>query len=722
MLVGYVDRLVARPGDTVSLHASGTGEQTRIRVVRFRGQPGKVDATCGIEPIGSELCAPLSLNTHAIPVGSYGVLPESLCAPLSEQGGFSFWFLPTLALDSDQVLLASGGAVDVRLQKDFALTITAGGVSLGKAGVVRSGEWHFIAVGWSRAQARMAVFLGRRRDTHAAFEPCDMASPWQVSADWLASESWSLAARLDERRASHHFNGKIAGLTFHRDPLADPSLVSLAKVCMQPLARYAFEREAHSSLLVDVAGAKHGTLFQHPTRGVTGPYWTGEHVDPARSPQHYDAIHFHEDDLTDAQWPVVAQWLVPEDCASGIYGISLESSSGARDIVPCFVAPAPGREARPPIAVLFPTLSYLAYANEQLVNVASDLFTHQDPNSSLLAYRYIAEQRLFSLYDRHRDGSGYCYASARRPLLNVRHDHGTMLLGGSPHQFPADLQLAAWLDGIEQWFDALTDELLDAEGAALLEPYRVILTGTHPEYWTGAMLRAARSYLEGGGRLMYLGANGFYWVTALSQDRSCIEIRRVDGNRAWQAGPGEAHLSFTGEYGGLWRMRGQAPQRLTGVGFTAQGFDCNRPYERSDRSYQPDVAWVFDGVPERTFGDQPNTVLRQGAAGFEIDRADAALGSPTETVVLATAGGFSDAYQLAVEDVLVSDSRQGGSVNPLVRADLTLLPFPRSGAVFSTGSIAWCGALAHEGGENQIARITLNVLRRFLSDERVLDS
>jgi N,N-dimethylformamidase len=33
--------------------------------------------------------------------------------------------------------------------------------------------------------------------------------------------------------------------------------------------------------------------------------------------------------------------------------------------------------------------------------------------------------------------------------------------------------------------------------------------------------------------------------------------------------------------------------------------------------------------------------------------------------------------------------------------------------VFSVGSIAWCGSLAHGGYDNNVARITANVLRRF---------
>ncbi len=52
--------------------------------------------------------------------------------------------------------------------------------------------------------------------------------------------------------------------------------------------------------------------------------------------------------------------------------------------------------------------------------------------------------------------------------------------------------------------------------------------------------------------------------------------------------------------------------------------------------------------------------------------------------------------------------------DPDVRADLVLFARPGGGAVFATGSIAWAGALAHQGYDNAVARITENVLRRFL--------
>jgi N,N-dimethylformamidase len=39
---------------------------------------------------------------------------------------------------------------------------------------------------------------------------------------------------------------------------------------------------------------------------------------------------------------------------------------------------------------------------------------------------------------------------------------------------------------------------------------------------------------------------------------------------------------------------------------------------------------------------------------------------------------------------------------------------PNGGAVFSTSSIAWAGALAHNTYHNNVSRITENVIRRFL--------
>ena len=47
----------------------------------------------------------------------------------------------------------------------------------------------------------------------------------------------------------------------------------------------------------------------------------------------------------------------------------------------------------------------------------------------------------------------------------------------------------------------ITDDDLHAEGLALLAPYKAVMTGTHPEYWSTPMWRAMAAYQDQGGRL-----------------------------------------------------------------------------------------------------------------------------------------------------------------------------------------------------------------------------
>jgi len=197
-----------------------------------------------------------------------------------------------------------------------------------------------------------------------------------------------------------------------------------------------------------------------------------------------------------------------------------------------------------------------------------------------------------------------------------------------------------------------------------------------------------------------------------------VELRRRDGTEAWQGAPGEGHHSITGEPGGLWRFRGRAPQWLVGVGFTAQGFDRNSPYQRMPGSFDPRVSFIFDGIGDNELiGNHPSLVLEFGGAGSELDRVDYALGSPPHTLILASSFGHSDAYQQVVEEVNTSNSEQGGTVNTLVKADMAYVEYPNGGAVFSTSSIAWGGSLSFNDYTNNVSRITENVLRRFAADE-----
>ena len=137
----------------------------------------------------------------------------------------------------------------------------------------------------------------------------------------------------------------------------------------------------------------------------------------------------------------------------------------------------------------------------------------------------------------------------------------------------ADTHLIDWFAAKGIAYDVITDHDLDREGLDLLKPYRAVVTGSHPEYHTPNTLHALQDYVGGGGRLAYLGGNGFYWRIANSEAiPDVVEVRRAEGGiRAWAAEAGEYYQALDGGYGGLWRRNGRPPQVLAGVGFSAQG-------------------------------------------------------------------------------------------------------------------------------------------------------
>jgi N,N-dimethylformamidase len=106
-----------------------------------------------------------------------------------------------------------------------------------------------------------------------------------------------------------------------------------------------------------------------------------------------------------------------------------------------------------------------------------------------------------------------------------------------------------------------------------------------------------------------------------------------------------------------------------------------------------------------------------GAAGLELDAADPSLGTPEHALVLARSTGHSNVYLLTVEEMMSTHPVTDGLDNPLVRAEMVFFETPAGGAVFATGSIAWAASLCHNRYDNNVARITANVVARFLAEE-----
>jgi N,N-dimethylformamidase len=457
----------------------------------------------------------------------------------------------------------------------------------------------------------------------------------------------------------------------------------------------------------------HGTGVNRPIRAMTGYNWNGRDDCFRLAPAQFGGIYFHDDAITDCAWQPSFEMTVPE-LKSGVYAARIRAGK-AEEHVPFLVRPA---KPTAPIALLVPTCSYLAYANDRL---GLDFPTSQAVSGHVPIFHawdvelYRRPEYGLSTYDHHSDGEGVCYSSRLRPIFNFRPKH-RMAGTAVAWQFPADLSIVYWLETKGYDYDVITDEDLHREGQVCLAPYKVVINGTHAEYYSTRMLDATEDYLAAGGRLMYLSGNGYYWVvTFRDDDLSCMEVRKLEaGSRAWQARAGEHYMASNGERSGLWRNRGRAPQKLVGTGFTSEGMDESKPYRRMPDSYHKAVAWIFDGVEGEVIGDFG--LAQGGAAGIEIDRYDLSLGTPPHTRVLASSEGHSDSYPHVCEEIAFSFPGLGGTQDYQIRADMTYFSTANDGAVWSASSIAWGQALPWNNGDNNVSKVMGNVLDAFMKD------
>jgi N,N-dimethylformamidase len=730
-IVGYADHLSAVPGDRVAFKVSAQAARYSASLVRLiHGDVNPAGPGFKEERIPSAIDGEYSGRRQRYPRGSYVEVPDAAGRLALDSFTVQAWILPTAPGPAPQGLVTrwsdEEGGYGLFLDAAGALELRIDGESLSTGAGLRR-DWYFVAATLDAATGRTTLHQRPLRPTPD--DPSEVAVVGQLAAASGGPSAVLLAAHWgrdgDDRVPVGHYNGRIDRPRLFREALSDAALDALEQDADPELtgngtlvAAWHLGAPVDSDVIPSLAGGLAGRVVNMPTRQVTAHDWSGAETEPIKAPAEFTAIHFHDDDLADAVWDTDFTFDVPPDLKSGVYAAHLQAGED-EDYVPFVVRPPRGR-ATARIAVVLPTFTYLAYGNEHITwrSIGSPP-PYEGIEDNLQAQDHHAvEHQLLSLYDSHRDGTGVCYSSRLRPIVNMRPKYAMALLK-SPHLFNADLHLTDWLEHKGYDFDVLTDEDLHHEGLPLIESYAAVLTGSHPEYTSGPMLDALEAYLGGGGNLMYLGANGFYWVTTVDPVRPhLVEVRRGHiGTATWRADPGEEFHTSTGERGGLWRFRGRAPNRLGGIGYTATGYAPDMPpYRRTPDSFDPRAAFLFVGVGEdEPIGD--GGLVLDGAAGFEMDRADFALGTPAHALVVAKATGYSDHYQALSEEILVSDSRQGGTVNPLVRADMVYYETPSGGGVFAAGAISWCGSLSHGDYDNSVSRITENALRRFLGLE-----
>ena len=702
-LIGYTDRFSARPGETLAVKVSSQlPGPFAAALVRIRSaDPNPAGAGMRIQPV-------TGLGTHPsvfqpIQLGSCGIVVLPHPAALPDPCTLVVRVQPRMLDGRPQTVLDIDG---------LRLLVGPGGAELVAADEVCAVDAPMVEGRWY--ELRCLFQAGR-----ATLRQTALAPTWGAADSGQAEGACApptlhrllFGARAAGAGWTDVLDGRI------EDPAILPGLHAGAAP-IDPGAQPVFAWWDFSCGIDTIAFPDHGPHAWHgafrnlPTRGVRGSRWAGAEMCWRHAPRDYAAVHTHADDLYDCEWATSFVFHVPADLRSGVYGIHLECD-GAQDTIPIWILPPKGAVTAP-IAFLASTFTYQAYANHTRFNVDD---AYRARRAAWGAYPHNPDEHAeygMSTYNRHPDNTGICLSTMRRPILTMRPGFLTFndARGSGLRHFPADSHLTDWMEGAGFAFDVITDHDLDAEGLDLLQGYKVVITGSHPEYHTPATLDALQAYTTGGGRLMYMGGNGFYWRIANSTAiPGVIEVRRAEGGiRAWPAEPGEAYHQLDGGYGGLWRRNGRPPQALAGVGFSAQGLFEGSCYRRMPVG--PEHDWVFDGVADAVFGGEG--LSGGGAAGFELDRADLRLGTPPNTVILARSEGHQ-AHFVAVPEELLSHVNTVTGERPadLIRAELVLFETQHGGMVFATGSITWCGSLPIRGYDNDVARITGNVLRRF---------
>lgn len=782
-ITGYSDRFSVRPGETIRFYVHSENEEPYqadvVRLIHGDTNPEGPGYKEGIieTPVSGEYPG----RHQAIHAGSYIFVPRS---EHFNVGSFTLLALiyPTTPTKGVQGILTKWSGSD---EAGYGLFIDEqGGLSLwigrGSGAVERfsSGKplfrkiWYLAAASFDATTGRVHLcqepivtstncghgmsLVHPIQDTSARVEtqgspgaPRANESPFLIAASTRRARSGrhicgghfkhvTTPLELPEHEAK--YNGRIerpaiANRPLERDeierilrgPRPLPSDLAPSVVAAWDFAANITPNAASTQVLDDSLHRLHGHCINMPARGMPGHNWSSDFMSFTAAPHEYGAIHFHDGAVDDARWEVDFELAVPETMKSGVYAARLRlggrTTPESEDYIPFFVRPPAGKTTAK-IALIIPTASYMAYANDNLSAnlVIAQLLTSRVPlmqPSDLLLQEKNGYG--FGTYTVHSDGWGVHISSRLRPILNMRPKY-IHLLSPSVWQLNADLHLTDWLEAMGFEFDVHTDEDLYREGVDLLRLYRVVLTGTHPEYSSEEMLDAYEAYQRQGGRWLYLAANGFYWCCVFHPDNpSLIEVRKGDnGTRAWTINPGEYCNAFDGKHGGLWRVRGRNMSKLTGVTFTSFGLAASSYYRRTPDSFREECAWMFEGIgddePIGNFG-----LVGGGAAGLELDRYDLEIGTPHRAYLLCHSEGHSDMFVTVTEESTFNArgyfaAGGTGDQNPFIRSDIVYFKTPNDGAVFSVGSMAWCGSFSHNNYDNNVSRLTANVIRGFLKD------
>jgi N,N-dimethylformamidase len=732
-VVGYSDQITVRPGEKITFFAStyapGDYRASLVRVINGDTLSGA--GRFRVDAVLADFARTYKGGEQKTWPGSYVTFDKTSPSAIPSKQSFSVVTLikPTLPGKGPQFVVSqwddtkkAGWAIGIDERGEGALWVGHGNgkfIKLRTSRFIQPNHWTMLGASFDATTGEWRVYdvlltdpnfpLNHDADPlHYIFGTRRLAPECTIAT----GTPMRFAAGCGEKMANGQpapfalFTGRIDGVKISGKVLPAVDMIRVARATRLEEAAgddirgfWDFGRDIGTLAVHDVTShAWHGRGVNWPQRALKGYHWKTS-KDWRQQPAEFSAMLFREDDLLDAEWTPSFSYTVPSGLRSGIYAVHLQHGK-SEHYVPFFVSPPKGTVTAP-TAFLVPTTTYLAYANWtrnfcQLERYPAFHFNGDDID-------FLMQHPEFgrSLYDQHIDGSMVTRSSWRRPLL-------TVTLKSWLHILNSDTQLVDWLEHEKAPYDIITDDLLHRDGIGLLSGYRTVMTGQHPEYQSPEICKAVEQYLGSGGRVMYLGGNGFQNPAAWRNDGiPAVELRRLN-EVYWtpQNFEGERRFELNGVDNLEWDHSWTA--RILGLKYIATTFQSGNSYYRVlPDSKNSRAAFIFDGVKSEIVGDYGTHFA--GAAGDEVDRLDFKAGSPKHALHLAKSEGFPIPHWATSDQAAkmrtVYDNEQYASI--------VFFETASGGAVFSVGSMAYIGSLNHNGCDNDISRMTSNVLKRF---------
>ena len=372
-ILGYCDPISVAPGQTlrvmVSCQGSGTYDAQVVRLLNPQAGPPASAFRTELVTTPANGCYPSRFQP--IYAGSFGAVPAD--PRINELASFSVQVLAwaTTPGRTRQALLGTwcettSAGFGLGLDERGALSLRLGDgtgqrVELTSGVPLLARRWYQLSGCYDAPTGLLTIAQTPLPDRSFHAEPeihremrCRL-DPTAAHREFLFA-AWHVGAAdrsAGEPLVGGHFNGKLERPRLAQRALAPAELTELvgagpvrAALASDVVASWDFAIEIPSEDLKDTsANALHGRVVNLPARAMTGHNWTGEHMDWTRAPEQYGAIHFHDDDLVDANWASDFTFTVDDALRSGIYAVQLRAEE-SEFWVPFFVRPPQARPVR----------------------------------------------------------------------------------------------------------------------------------------------------------------------------------------------------------------------------------------------------------------------------------------------------------------------------------------------------------------------------------------